>query len=167
MASLSTPMPIRVDLRPAARDVVPVQSFTRLVTVTIGSSGAVTRSVPDPGDRPRFGVGPIGLSVDNGRISAVVPLHISRAGAFDPDRLAIEAAGYADEAEGRLTFLALENPSMAWRTPPRKGQRDGVSELVIESNCPPIATGLCVRISYAGDEQCRVLKALEQPNAPK
>lgn len=144
---------------------MPVQSFTRLVTVTIGSSGAVTRSIPDPADRPRFGVGPIELSADEGRISAVVPLHIFHAGEFDPDRLAIEAAAYADEPEGRLTFLTLEHPSMAWRTPPRKGQRDGVSELVIETNCPPNASGLCVRISYAGDEQCRVLKALDQPKA--
>lgn len=140
-----------------------MQKFTRLVTVTIGSSGAVIRPAPDPYGQPKFGVGPIELSLDKTRLSAAVSLHIVRAGVFDPERLSIEAAGYLEQTGGRLAFLPLNNPSMAWRTPPQKAQRDGVVELVIETDLPADASGLCVRVSYAGEEQCRILKALPRP----
>lgn len=137
-----------------------MQCFTRLVTVTIGSSGAVIRSALDPADKPKFGAGPIEIAIESGRLRATVPLHVTRAGTLDPDRLAIEAAAYADAGEGRLDFLTLQNSSLAWQTPPRKGQRDGTCTLVIETDCPEGATGLCVRISYAGSEQFRILRAL-------
>jgi hypothetical protein len=138
----------------------PMQCFTRLVTVTIGSSGAVIRSAPDPSGEPRFGAGPIELAIETGRLRATVPLHITRAGTLDPDRLAIEAAAYIDSGEGHLDFLSLQNPSLAWQTPPRNGQRDGTCALVIETDCPAEASGLCVRVSYGGAEQFRILRAL-------
>jgi hypothetical protein len=137
-----------------------MESFTRLVTVTIGSSGTVTRLAPDPYGEPRFGVGPVELSAVNARVRAVLSLHITRAGSLDPDRLAIEAAAYADAADGHLTFLPLQNSTMAWRTPPQRAQRDGTCEPVIETDCPTGASGLCVRVTYRGVEQFRILRAM-------
>ena len=128
--------------------------------MTIGSSGTVTRSSPEPCDKPRFGVGPVDLSVEKGRLRAVVPLHITRAGALDPDWLTIEAAAYADASDGRTTFFPLQNSAVAWQTPPQKAQRDGTREFVIETDCPAGASGLCIRLTYADVEQFRILIAL-------
>ncbi|MCC6355744.1 MAG: hypothetical protein IT577_17795 [Verrucomicrobiae bacterium] len=137
-----------------------MECFTRLVTVTIGSAGAVVRPAPDPTENPKFGLGPIELSAGTGRARAMVPLQITRAGTLDPDRLALDAAAYFDAGAGHVDFRPLENASMTWQTAPRKGQRDGTCELVIETDLAADATGLCLRVAYDGAEQFRVLRPL-------
>lgn len=145
---------------PPREMLAPMECFTRLVTVTIGSSGAVVRSAQDLGGDPRFGLGPIDLVLEGCRARAILPLQITHAGALQPERLAIEAAAYSDRGDGHLDFHTLHNATLAWRNPPQQAQRDGTCTLVIETDCPDEATGLCVRVSYAGAEQFRLLRAL-------
>lgn len=136
--------------------------FTRVVTVTIGASGAVSRSAQSEGDGPGFGFGPASVAIEEGRLRAVVPIHVTNASELEVERLAVQAGAYRQKTGG-IEWVSLIDASAGWRAPPRRGQREGSWFFLVEAGMPPGAAGLWIGIAYAGAERLRALLPVPAP----